>query len=94
VSNRLCFDPNSNKTLRKLSKASYTSAVRTDPYYIIAHAPHIFFQTVITNLKTARAIPAKRQFSVTGMAAILLTLPPTRVLGAGSRFFFFFGVRH
>jgi len=80
--------------LWKLSKASYSSTVRADPYYIIAHAPHILFQTVITNLKTARAIPAKRQFSVTDMAAILLAPAPTRAFGAGFRFFFFFGVRH
>jgi hypothetical protein len=77
-----------------LSEASDASAVRADPYYIIAHAPHIFFQTVITNLKTARAIPAKRQFSLAGMAAILLTPAPTRAFGAGPRFFLFFVVRN
>jgi hypothetical protein len=77
-----------------LSKASDASAVRADPYYIIAHAPHIFFQAVITNLKTARTIPAERQFSVTDMAAIMLTFAPTIVFGAGSRLFFSFSVGH
>jgi hypothetical protein len=58
------------------------------------HIALLLIPHIITNLKTARAIPAKRQFPVTGMAAILLTPAPTRAFGAGYRFFFFFGVRH
>jgi hypothetical protein len=77
-----------------LSKAPYPSAVRADPYCIIAHAPHVFFQTVITNLKTAGAIPAKRQFPVTDMATILLAPAPIRTSGAVAGLFFFFAARH
>jgi hypothetical protein len=77
-----------------LSKASYSSAVGAYPYCIITHAPYIFFQAVITNLKTARTIPAKRQFSATDMATIVLRPAPVGTFGADSGFFFSFGIRH
>jgi len=77
-----------------LSKASDASAVRADPYYIIAHAPHILFETVVTDLEATWTIPAERQFSAADVAAIILMFAPTIAFGAGSRFFFSFGVRN
>ena len=53
-------------TLRKL-RHPYPAAIRADPGRAIADGPHIFFKTVIANLKAAGAIPAKGQFPPTTM---------------------------
>ena len=36
--------------------------VRADPCWPVCNAPCIFLETIITYLKTAGAVPAKRQF--------------------------------
>jgi len=52
-----------------VAKPILLSAVRTLPGDGIAgHAPQVFFHTILTDLKTAAALPAKGKFPAAAMA--------------------------
>lgn len=50
----------------------YATTVRTHPSGSVADGPHIFFKTIITYLKAARAVPTKRQLFSTAMTLKML----------------------